>query len=92
VFHEILKDKGHPQRLAAAKEVLERNRLYASGAEPPQRGAFQPAVTVQTQVNVPAPRVAEMTDDELDTCVKLLDELRALVPPDEPKRIGSVSR
>jgi hypothetical protein len=48
VFHEILKDKGHPHRLAAAKEVLERNRLYASGVEPPQRGAFQPAVTVQT--------------------------------------------
>jgi hypothetical protein len=45
VGHEILQDKGHPQRLAAAKEVLERNRLYASGVEPPQRGAFQPSVT-----------------------------------------------
>jgi hypothetical protein len=92
VLHEILTDKGHPQRLAAAKEVLERNHLYAAGVEPPQRGAFQPSVTVQTQVNVPAPRVASMTDDELVTYGKLLDELRALVPADEPKRIGSVSR
>jgi hypothetical protein len=34
VLHEILTDKGHPQRLAAAKEILERNHLYAAGVEP----------------------------------------------------------
>ena len=67
MFHEILTDKGRPQRLAAAKEILEHNHLYASGVEPPQRGALQPSVTVQTQVNVPEARVAEMTDQELDT-------------------------
>jgi hypothetical protein len=92
VFHEILKDKRHPHRLAAAKEVLERNHLYASGVEPPQRSAFQSSVTVQTQVNVPEARVSGMSDDELATCLTLLDELRALVPGEEPKRIGSVSR
>jgi hypothetical protein len=49
-------------------------------------------VTVQTQVNLPEPRVADMTDDQLAAYGKLLDELRALVPDDEPKRIGRVSR
>ena len=62
VVHEILKHKGHPHRFAAAKEVLERNHLYAYGVEPPQRGAFPPSVTVQTQVNLAEPRVAEMSD------------------------------
>jgi hypothetical protein len=92
VFHAILKDKGHPQRFAAAKEVLERNRLYASGVEPPQRGAFQPSVTVQTQVNLPEARVAEMSDADLEAYDRLLTELRELLPKDELKRIGSVSR
>jgi hypothetical protein len=87
-----LTDKGHPHRLAAAKEVLERNRLYASGVEPPQRGAFQPAVMVQTQVNLPEARVTEMSDADLDAYGRLLTELRELLPKDEPKRIGGVTR
>ena len=33
-----------------------------------------------------------MSDEELDTYQKLLLELRELLPQDEPKRIGSVSR
>jgi hypothetical protein len=47
---------------------------------------------VQTQVNIPEPRVSGMSDDELAAYLTLLDELRALVPAEEPKRIGSVSR
>jgi hypothetical protein len=72
VFHAILKDKGHPQRFAAAKEVLERNRLYASGVEPPQRGALQASVRVQTQVNLPEVRVTEMSDADLEAYDRLL--------------------
>jgi hypothetical protein len=92
VFHEILTDKGHPQRFAAAKVVLERNHLHAYGVEPPMRGAFQPSVTVQTQVNMPEARFAAMSDADLEAYDKLLTELRELLPKDEPKRIGSVSR
>jgi hypothetical protein len=92
VFHEILKDKGHPHRLAAAKEVLERNRLYAFGVEPPARGACPPAVTVQTQVNLPEARVTEMSDMDLEAYDRLLTELKELLPKDEPKRFGSASR
>jgi hypothetical protein len=66
--------------------------LYAFGVEPQIRGAFQPAITVQTQVNMPEASVASMSDEELDTYQKLLLELRELLPADEPKRIGSVSR
>jgi hypothetical protein len=92
VIHEILQDKDHPQRLAAAKEVLERNRLYAFGVEPPARGACPPAVSVQTQVNLPEARVTEMSDADLEAYDRLLTELKELLPKDEPKRIGSVSR
>ena len=90
--HDIIQDKTHPQRLGAIKEVLERSELYAFGVEPQARGGFNPAITVQTQVNMPEPHLASMTDDELAKYKALLLELRALVPPDEPKRIGSVSR
>jgi hypothetical protein len=46
-------------------------------------------VNVNTQVNVvPELRVENMSDQELATYDKLLDELRELVPKDEPKRIG----
>jgi hypothetical protein len=58
VFHEIVKDEGHPHRCAAAKEVLERNHLHVFGVEPSVRAGFQPNVTVQTQVNLVEPRVA----------------------------------
>jgi hypothetical protein len=66
--------------------------LYAFGVEPQTRGRFQPAITLQTQVNMPEARVASMSDEELDTYQRLLLELRELLPPDEPKRIGSVNR
>ena len=33
-----------------------------------------------------------MSDQDLETYLKLLEELRELLSPDEPKRIGSVSR
>jgi hypothetical protein len=89
---EIIKDKDHPQRLGAIKEVLARNELYGFGVEP--KGAFSPvqAITVQTQVNMPEVHLASMSDDELAEYKTLLLELRELVPKDEPKRIGSVSR
>jgi hypothetical protein len=41
---------------------------------------------------MPEARVANMSDQELDTYQKLLLELRELVPKGEPKRIGGVSR
>jgi hypothetical protein len=41
-LHDIIKNKKHPQRLAAIKEVLERNDLHAFGVEP--KAAFSPAV------------------------------------------------
>jgi hypothetical protein len=49
-------------------------------------------VTVQTQVNLPEARVTEMSDADLEAYDRLLTELRELLPKDEPKRIGSVSR
>ena len=36
--------------------------------------------------------LASMSDQELDTYQKLLLELRELLPPAEPNRIGGVSR
>lgn len=91
-LHEILKDKMHPQRLGAIKEVLERSQLYAFDVEPQGRAGFQPAITVQTQVNLPEMPLASMSDQELARYKDLLLELRALAPKDEPKRIGGVSR
>jgi hypothetical protein len=92
-LHDIIRDKTHPQRLGAIKEVLERSELYAFGIEPQTRGGFNPAITVQTQVNMPEARVANMSDQELDTYEKLLLELRELLPVDDPKkRIGTVTR
>ena len=80
------------QALGAIKEVLARNDLYGFGVEP--KGALSPAqaISIQTQVNLPEGRVASMSDEELDTYQKLLLELRELLPAEEPKRIGSVSR
>ena len=49
-------------------------------------------MTVLTQVNLAEPRVAEMSDEDLEAYDRLLTELRELLPKDEPKRIGSVSR
>jgi hypothetical protein len=72
--------------------VLERNELYAFGVEPPARGACPPAVTVQTQVNLPEAQVAAMSDADLDAYDRLLTDLRELLPKDKPKRIGGVSR
>jgi hypothetical protein len=84
--------KTHPQRLGAIKEVLERNELYAFGVEPQTRVGFQPPITVQTQVNLPEVHLASMSDQDLETYRKLLEELRELLPAEEPRRIGSVSR
>ena len=51
------------------------------------------AITVRTQVNMPEARVANMSDQELDTYEKLLLELRELLPVDDPKkRLGTVER
>ena len=48
---------------------------------------------MQTEVNLPEARVANMSDQELDTYEKLLLELRELLPVDDPKkRIGRVTR
>jgi hypothetical protein len=89
-LHDILRDKTHPQRLGAAKEVLERSQLYSFGVEPAANG-FNPAITVQTQVNLPEVHLASMSDQELAKYKALLLELREFVR-DEPKRIGNVSR
>jgi hypothetical protein len=88
----ILKDPDHPQVLGAIKEVLARNELYGFGVEP--KAAFSPtqAITPQTQVHMPEARVAGMSDQDLATYDKLLAEVRELLPKDEPKRIGGVSR
>ena len=47
---------------------------------------------VQTQVNLPDLHVASMSDQDLATYLKLLEDLRELVSKDEPKRIGDGSR
>jgi hypothetical protein len=86
-LHDIIRDKTHPQRLGAVKEVLERSQLYAFGVEPQARGEFNPAITVQTQVNMPEVHLASMTDDELARYKALLLELRALVSAEEPKML-----
>jgi hypothetical protein len=64
--------------------VLARNELYRFGVEPKAQG-FGSAITVHTQVNLPEVRVANMSDQDLDTYLKLLDELRELLPAEEPK-------
>ena len=66
--------------------------MYAFGVDPQTRGGFQPAITVQTQGNIPEASVASMSDDKLDTYERLLLELRELLPKDEPKRIRGVIR
>ena len=47
---------------------------------------------MQRHVNLPEVRVASMSDQDLETYRKLLEKLRELLPQEEPKRIGSVSR
>jgi hypothetical protein len=89
---KIIKHGEDAQALAAIKVVLERNELYGFGVEPPARGACPPSVTVQTQVNLAEARVTEMSDADLEAYDRLLTELRELLPKDEPKRIGGVSR
>jgi hypothetical protein len=91
-LEKIIKHGSDAHALAAIKVVLDRNELYAFGVEPPARGACPPAVTVQTQVNLPEARVAEMSDADLEAYDRLLTELKELLPKNEPKRIGSVSR
>jgi hypothetical protein len=44
------------------------------------------------QVNMPEVHLASMSADELAKYKALLLELRALVPKDEPKRIGGMRR
>lgn len=90
VVRDIMADKHHPQRLAAAREVLERSQLYAHGVTPPTAG-FHPSVTVQTQVNMPEAPLASMSDEELARYKDLLLELRALAPKEELKRITNVA-
>ena len=41
---------------------------------------------------MPEVHLASTSDQDLETYLKLLEELRELLPKDEPKRIGSVSR
>jgi hypothetical protein len=80
--------------VAVAKDVLERNNLagYGAPAKDP-RGGFGASVTVQTEVNtLPEARFAAMSDADLEAYDRLLRELRELLPKDEPKRIGGVSR
>jgi hypothetical protein len=86
---KIIKHGEDAQALAAIKVVLDRNELFASGVEPPQRGAFQPADTVQTQINMPEAKVAEMSDADLKAYDRLLTELKELLPKDEPKRLAA---
>jgi hypothetical protein len=92
-LEKIIKHGEDAQALAAIKVVLERNELYAYGVEP--KAVFNPAhhVNVNTHVNVvPELRVENMSDQELETYDRLLTQLRELLPKDEPKRIGGVSR
>jgi len=41
---------------------------------------------------MPEVYLASMSDGDLETYLALLEELRELLPRDEPKRIGSLSR
>src|SRR6202043_33150 len=91
-LEKIIKYGEDAQALAAIKVVLDRNELYASGVEPAARGACPPAVTVQTQVNLAEPRFGEMSDADLEAYARRLRELKELLPKDEPKRIGGMSR
>jgi len=85
----ILKHGDDSHALAAIKVVLDRNELYGYGVE---HEAPAQVIAVQTQVNLPEMHLASMSDDELAKYKALLLELRELVPKDEHKRIGSVSR
>jgi hypothetical protein len=76
-LEKIIKHGEDAQALAAIKVVLDRNELYGFGVE---HEAPAQVIAVQTQVNVPAVRVASMSDAELANYIKLLDELRELVP------------
>ena len=67
---------------------MDRNELYGYGVE---HEAPAQVIAVQTRVNLPEVHLASMSDQDLETYRKLLEELRELLPPDEPKRIGSVS-
>ena len=85
----ILKHGDDSHALAAIKVVLDRNELYGYGVE---HEAPAQVIAVQTRVNLPEVHLASMSDQDLDRYWNLLEELRELLPPDEPKRIGSVSR
>src|SRR5438876_7944095 len=85
----ILKHGDDSHALAAIKVVLDRNELYGYGVE---HEAPAQVIAVQTRVNLPERHLASMSDQDLETYRKLLEELRELLPQDEPKRIGSVSR
>ena len=74
---EIIKDKKHAQRLAAIREVLERNDLHGFGVTRPDPTAGQ-QITINTQVNVPEVRVASLPDQKLAT--------RKLLQSPEPHR------
>jgi hypothetical protein len=92
-LHDIIQDKTHPQRLGAIKEILERSQLYAFGFEPQTRADFQPAITVQTQVNLPEVHLPSLSDEELAKYKALLLELRELLPAEEPKTLqGNLKR
>jgi len=66
--------------------------IDAPTSEASQREHIPGAINLQTQVNLPEVRVASMSDQELETYLKLLEELRELLPAEEPKRIGRVNR
>jgi len=79
LFRGHLNDPDHPQILGAIKEVLARNDLYGLGVDP--KGALSPAqaISVQTQMNMPAVHLASLSDQELETYQKLLLELPRVV-------------
>jgi hypothetical protein len=74
--------------LGATKEVLARNELYGLGVE--HEAPFKPGqtISVQTQVNMPEPHLAGMTDDELARYKNLLLELRELLAAEHPKMLA----
>ena len=84
---EIVKDKKHPQRLAAAREILERNRLEGFGTPP--RETF-PQVSTTVQISAPTTLQLEAVSDEgLDVVDRLLRQLLATtVPLSTDKQLG----
>ena len=69
----FLKHGDDSHALAAIKVVLDRNELYGYGVE---HEAPAQVIAVQTRVNLPEVHLASMSDQDLETYRKLLEELR----------------